>query len=166
MAPSVAASYNDLMTLPHPAHDDRDAAPWTEADELAQIALSAPVPLALDLLVVDPENVRGHDVDTARLHLEQLEAQKERGMPQLQVGSRLDCQRGNLSRLDLHAERGNSIRAMTFTRSARFSTNCSPVDRHSRQRLPGRLSTRFCTMKPPHLACSMRQSTAMSRRSA
>src|SRR5215469_18974921 len=43
-----------------------------ERYEMAQITLSAPVKLAFNLFMVDPENVRGDDLDSARLHFQDL----------------------------------------------------------------------------------------------
>jgi len=43
-----------------------------QLDEGAQVAVARPVPLALLLLVVNPEDIRRHDGDTARFHFEQF----------------------------------------------------------------------------------------------
>ena len=40
--------------------------------EFPQVALAAPIPRALDLLMVNPKHVGGHDADPAGLHFEQL----------------------------------------------------------------------------------------------
>jgi len=43
-----------------------------ELDEVAKVAAAAPVEVAFDLFVVDPDDVGGDDVDAGGLHLEDL----------------------------------------------------------------------------------------------
>ena len=52
------------------AGDDVHAVPGTKLDEVAEIFLAGPVPLAFDFLVEDPDDVSGDDLDAGRLHLE------------------------------------------------------------------------------------------------
>src|SRR4030095_12444886 len=45
---------------------------FARCNEISQAPPAGPVPFAFDLLVMNPENIGGDDVDPARLHLQQL----------------------------------------------------------------------------------------------
>ena len=73
--PVGQAAVADFAVAPRSAaHDDAQTDVAGRLDEAAQLARAGPVPLAFDLLVVNPENVGGDDVDAAGLHLEQFVA--------------------------------------------------------------------------------------------
>ena len=52
------------------AGDDVHAVFGAELDEVAEVFVAGPVPLAFDLFVVDPDEVGGDDLDAGGLHLE------------------------------------------------------------------------------------------------
>ena len=54
------------------AQVDVESAFVAQLDKMAEIALAGPVELAFDLFVMNPENVGGHNLDAAGLHLEQF----------------------------------------------------------------------------------------------
>ena len=54
------------------AGDGVEAVFGAEFDEVAEIFLSGPVPLAFDFFVVDPDEVGGDDLDAGGFHLEDL----------------------------------------------------------------------------------------------
>ena len=54
------------------AHEDFQADVSAGLDKSTQVAPARPIPLAFDFLVMNPENISGHDVHTAGLHLEQF----------------------------------------------------------------------------------------------
>ena len=63
------------------AHPDRHPVLLAEFQETPEVALAAPVEFPLLLLVEDPDDVGGDDVDPAGLHLQELGLPLGRGIP-------------------------------------------------------------------------------------
>src|SRR5258708_25230536 len=54
------------------AHDNLQSDLMGQLDKATQIARTGPVPLAFDFLMVNPKDIAGDDIDSARLHFEQF----------------------------------------------------------------------------------------------